>query len=84
MRRISFIIRRLELANLFVIHVVFVKKKNMVCERFYPYGIKSRTFRRCPGLFGPGSFRSGQFGLSHFDQFFVVSALIGGSFRPDF
>ena len=30
--------------------------------------------RRYPGRFGPGLFR----------PFFVVSALIGGSFRPDF
>ena len=50
----------------------------------YPYGIKSRTLRWYPGRFGPGSFLSGKLGLSHFGHFFVVSALKGGSFRPDF
>ena len=37
-----------------------------------------------PGRFGPGSFRPGHFGLGRFGQFWgwVVSALVGGSFRP--
>ena len=39
-----------------------------------------------PGRFGPGSFRPGSFGLGRFGQFlgWVVSALVGGSFRPIF
>ena len=39
-----------------------------------------------PGRFGLESFRLGRFGLGRFGQFlgWVVSALIGGSFRPIF
>ena len=37
-----------------------------------------------PGRCGPASFRPGHFGHSRFGQLFgrVVSALVGGSFRP--
>ena len=41
---------------------------------------------RNPGRFGPESFRPGHFGLGRFGRFlgWVVSALVGGSFRPIF
>ena len=37
---------------------------------FYPYEIKFRAWRQYPGCFGPGSFPSGHFGLSHPGQCF--------------
>ena len=48
---------------------------------FHIFDISSRTV---PGRFGPGSFRPGRSGLGGFGQFWgwVVSAFVGGSFRP--
>ena len=74
--------RQFEPVNLFV--MVFVKLLRTMGPLFYPYGIKSRTLRRYSGRFGPGSFRSGHFGHSISANLFVVSVLIGGSFRPEF
>ena len=58
---------------------------------FVPINGKSRTLRsvskeRNPGRFGRRSFQPGHFGLSRLSQLLgcVVSALVGGSFRPNF
>ena len=78
----------------------FFCKKPIDYGLFYPYGIKLVPCYHAICIYGErttliwnkiknlevvsGSFRSGHFGLSHFGQFLVDTALIGRLFRSGF
>ena len=83
--RALFIIRRLEPANLYVMLLLFFFVKSLwTMGCFLPIWNKIQNLEALSESFRPWVASVGSFRPESFRPFFVVSALIGGSFRSDF